>query len=1480
MCEVSSGKCTCSAGWAGPDCRREACAGDSQCSGHGSCLGPEYVCECDAGYTGPNCATSILSDSQTVPWREHPSGGLPAWEPSVLARTQAVAVAVSESYMLVFGGGSIYGRSYRSDAVVFEPHLAGTGTEVTVPVSGQVPAPRSGAAGAYHSGSQTLYVFGGETAENVYTAEVYALSLNGTVPAVSGTWRKISAPGEPGLLAGTGAAAAYHSDGLIYVFGGYAADTGFSHRLAIFDPIVDAWVSYVSGPDDPWPRARQGGSLVSLPGTASLALFGGSAPNRIDLQDLWLLHGPTRTWSQITPGQSDPWPAARYLHSAVALSSDVMLVVGGRITTSPSPSLPPACFGDDAWAFVFSADKWVFLGSDMVRAPTPDAPWPGARYGHSTAVVPSVGVVLVGGFETGVMARTAWTWDIVDVLPPSVEAAYSGGRSACDELSSSCYDCGRHPSCVWCPFAEQCRPLRDEPGACDGEAGMPNGCLDQGCAALSSSGCSDCARRADCEYCTATSSCMASGSCSGTPVSSPAMCPETRDCTRAVECNACMDVDGCSWCHLGGGGNCFDESVPNACPTSSPLPAGVCRTRCEALSGCGQCTGALCMYCESTDDCFSSTDYLMAYPYAECPDWHFGLGDCPAPCSAHSTCGSCTDALDCGWCSSTATCVAGDTNGPHGASNAMADGTAAEPASCAADNWYFWECPCSESSLGCDACVSDLRCAYCVDAGQCLEGAFVGPPGNRSLTLPLEAECETYDVGFCPVCGAWTSCEECGADPACGWCGASQICERGGAVAPATCSSGWLYGVACPNCTAAASCGACVDVAGCGWCEGVGCVPGDGSIGAYENGLTCLAFDVYNCAGHCSVLGRGSCSSCVALDDPECGWCCTTASCTVSEACNGAPVREFYTETCPVCTASDCDECLAGFSGGSSACCGWCDETSSCIRVEPACSLWAFGSSCPADCTAESGCDECTAHSHCMWCATSERCRYSFDLGECPAQDWHSSSCPVRCADASSCRSCTGLAECGWCGAEDKCMRGTPSGPTTVVGTCLAEQWSFANCDAVCASRIVEVGRDEACQQCTAEPSCGYCPFMTSDTGIGACVTGATTGPVGSPCGSYVASGCPVVTQMTPGTSRNGVLESGQRRQLSLWTTAGDQTVTIKVTSSPPVAMFVSTKHFMPSSEAGFEWHVISPGSLVVTPAEFTDDVMPVGAFYVTLQCSGGLSACRYHVTASLSSPDKPPSNSAFWIVYFVGVFFGALIAVILIAVLVKKLRESLEAPSTAAFQRRAAINRRVRPHVPLRVIVPGNEHVASPWFLVLPVGESEPSVHAVLALPRGAFRIGQVVKTAPGKKMVRVSNRRAVDSANSHEPGAELRELPPHLRSMLHSSGESTMASSSVVSASRVTVSGVDHPLPSNSSGGELFAGVVPMADLVDTGSTSTSGSGFSGGGQDDADGSSDVWGVRVVADDTPLPTAGGVFEDDIGRELASDTWGELSSV
>ena len=139
---------------------------------------------------------------------------------------------------------------------------------------------------------------------------------------------------------------------------------------------LDAWSDFTSS----GPAGRQDHSMVWDPETESALVYGGHAANVfLYFDDLWRLHWPSRSWTQIS------WqgPGARFGHSAVwDASSRSMLVLGGRHLTAYV----------DMWQF------WVETGLWEPRASAP-----GPRAYHSAVFDTNSRIMFAFGGEDGEM---------------------------------------------------------------------------------------------------------------------------------------------------------------------------------------------------------------------------------------------------------------------------------------------------------------------------------------------------------------------------------------------------------------------------------------------------------------------------------------------------------------------------------------------------------------------------------------------------------------------------------------------------------------------------------------------------------------------------------------------------------------------------------------------------------------------------------------------------------------------------------------------------------------------------------------------------------------------------------------------------------------------------------------------------------------------------------------------------------------------
>lgn len=93
-------------------------------------------------------------------------------------------------------------------------------------------------------------------------------------------------------------------------------------------------------------------------------------------------------------------------------------------------------------------------------------------------------------------------------------------------------------------------------------------------------------------------------------------------------------------------------------------------------------------------------------------------------CAAASSCRSCADLPECGWCPLERLCVEGDKRGPHSYQCSIYEFTHCTPVSC------NFRTTCSE-------CIVDPDCGWCGTTATCSEGSGIGPLSQSSCPVRL-----------------------------------------------------------------------------------------------------------------------------------------------------------------------------------------------------------------------------------------------------------------------------------------------------------------------------------------------------------------------------------------------------------------------------------------------------------------------------------------------------------------------------------------------------------------------------------------------------------------------------------------------------------------------------------------------------------------------------------------------------------------------
>ena len=147
------------------------------------------------------------------------------------------------------------------------------------------------------------------------------------------------------------------------------------------------------------------------------------------------------------------------------------------------------------------------------------------------------------------------------------------------------------------------------------------------------------------------------------------------DCTDFVDCKTCLDSKlPCDW-HTGANGCVENRSYPilailneietamalntsemnqtNTSNVSTAIGSDSCPAQCSQLTSCSTCLDSNnCGWCASTQTCFDFAEYTLANAFGQCRSWiKSGEAGAKCPdCSDNTDCDSCFMSAECGWC--------------------------------------------------------------------------------------------------------------------------------------------------------------------------------------------------------------------------------------------------------------------------------------------------------------------------------------------------------------------------------------------------------------------------------------------------------------------------------------------------------------------------------------------------------------------------------------------------------------------------------------------------------------------------------------------------------------------------------------------------------------------------------------------------------------------------------------------------------------
>ncbi|KYO40876.1 hypothetical protein Y1Q_0004213 [Alligator mississippiensis] len=421
----ADGRCLCPPGWGGPACQDPACP--TYCQAHGTCSQASGRCECESGFVGQGCELALGENQGGGRWY-NVSAMDSAFHPRAAA---AGAFLPSAGALYLFGGLDL--NTALGDLIYYN---FSTNVWHRLVLSPSPAARHSGAAAAWQG---ALVLCGGQLADGHLAHDVWTF-----LPA-EGRWRELApahGPAPPGLAAHAVALV----DPWLYVFGGRTEEDFFSAQLFRFH--LESWLWERVVPAGGKAPAAAGHSMVFHPPSRALVVYGGHRPStarfsmRVNTTDLF--HVDLRLWTTLRPRDTPRGPRERAFHSATVIG-DYMVVYGGNVHIHYHEE---KCYEDEIFFYHLGCHQWV-PGRELAhglpheregRGPA------GGRYAHVAAVLQG-GVLLVAGGFSGVPRGDLLAYKVpAFVFQVPAQNYHLDYCSLYAEEAT----CAKDPACAWC----------------------------------------------------------------------------------------------------------------------------------------------------------------------------------------------------------------------------------------------------------------------------------------------------------------------------------------------------------------------------------------------------------------------------------------------------------------------------------------------------------------------------------------------------------------------------------------------------------------------------------------------------------------------------------------------------------------------------------------------------------------------------------------------------------------------------------------------------------------------------------------------------------------------------------------------------------------------------------------------------------------------------------------------------------------------
>lgn len=348
ICNNETSTCLCDQGYTGTSCDVELCPNLCGESTRGICSMVSYVCQCNAGWFGYDCRLPVNRSTNESGW--HPV--LPSSATFSPRAGHAGAFIQSLNCLYVFGGNSL---NELFDDLVFYCFTGSRISNAWSTVRRSDPWPDARHAHAITAIGDVLYMFGGILPNGEHANDLWMFSIQ------SHHWTRLAASSSVQPVAVAGHTLTAVDDAYLYLFGGRTSRGQF---------LADMYRIRVDGADN-WERVKTRGgkeSELHLVGhstvfhreSRSLLVFGGFMTDNARFPKrknaLHAFHVDKQWWTELGFNVLSPnVPKRRAFHQAVILDN-YLVIHGGNIHVHHDVE---TCYDEQLHFYHLGCHTWI-----------------------------------------------------------------------------------------------------------------------------------------------------------------------------------------------------------------------------------------------------------------------------------------------------------------------------------------------------------------------------------------------------------------------------------------------------------------------------------------------------------------------------------------------------------------------------------------------------------------------------------------------------------------------------------------------------------------------------------------------------------------------------------------------------------------------------------------------------------------------------------------------------------------------------------------------------------------------------------------------------------------------------------------------------------------------------------------------------------------------------------------------------------------